>query len=173
MWNSLNPSNKPVLCCEYNQQGQAGLGEAKFLILDTYRAAPFKYTHLAFLLPYRSVVNTYPRLQDPHCVRFVRSIPGSYSRALLLPRAFTGRDPSRGSGQEVFKISRGESSRVKVFEFSRVRSGRVGSGRVGSGRVGSGRVGSGRVGSGWVGSGRVRSGRVGWGNEAFKSHGSG
>ena len=70
----------------------------------------------------------------------------------------------QGSSQEVSKISRVESGRIrrcsKSFEFSRVGSGRVGSGRVGSGRVGSGRVGSGRVGS------------VGSGQEVVKSYGS-
>ena len=46
---------------------------------------------------------------------------------LVYAGLFTGHDPTRGSTQEVFKISW------------------VGSGRVGSGRVGSGRVGSSRV----------------------------
>ena len=65
---------------------------------------------------------------------------------LTLATLFTGRDSTRGSDQEVFKIS-----------------------RVGSGRVGSGRAGSGRVESGYkvfknstlrVRSGKVRSSRA-------------
>ena len=87
---------------------------------------------------------------------------------------FTGHDPTGGSGQEVFKISRVESSRATSFiKISWVGSdwvknflnltGRVRSGRVGSGRVGSGGSEISRVGPVW--SGRVR--------RFLISHGSG
>ena len=79
---------------------------------------------------------------------------------------FGGHDPTRGSGEGAFQISRVASGRVK--KCSKVHgSGRVGLqglqiSPVGSGQVRSrffrtSRVGSGRVGSGWVGSGRAGS----------------
>ena len=48
-------------------------------------------------------------------------------QALL--RRFTGHDPTCGSGQEIFKISRAGSGK-EVFESSRVGAGRGGSVRV-------------------------------------------
>ena len=75
--------------------------------------------------------HTYSDEIDDKC-DIVTQVPSTFQA-----RLFTGHDPARGPGQEVFKISR------------------VGSGRVGSGRVrryskshGSGRVESGRVGLG-------------------------
>ena len=68
------------------------------------------------------------------------------------PGLFTGHDPTRGSGQGGFKISRVGSGRVITFENL---TGRVGSGqedfkisRVGSGRVKRLQHLAGRVGSG-------------------------
>ena len=86
---------------------------------------------------------------------------------------FTGHDPTGGSDQELFVISRVESSRINRcleshgldrFGSDRVVLGQVGlcrivSGCVGLCRVVSGRVGSCRVVSSRVGSCRVRSGR--------------
>ena len=73
----------------------------------------------------------------------------------LFPGLFAGHDPTRYSGQKVFKIS-----------------------RVGSGRVGSGRVKRLSNIAGWVRSGHEffkshEWGRVGSGQDFFKSHGSG
>ena len=56
-----------------------------------------------------------------HCHR---SQNWQIGRTEKLPGLFTGHDPTRGSGQGVFKISRVESGRVKRFSKSR------GSGRV-------------------------------------------
>ena len=65
-------------------------------------------------------------------------------------RGFDGDHPTRGLGQEAFKLSRLESGRIRRCSKS------LGPGRAGPGRVGSGRVGSGRIGSDRIGSGPIR-----------------
>ena len=109
------------------------------------------------------------------CLSYNIHTTGKYFAGL-----FTGHDPTRGSGQGGFKISR-----VGSRGFQNL-AGRVGSdhnflkftGRVGSGRVKrfpnlAGRVGSTGFKTSRVGSGRVKrfqnlAGRVGSGQEVFK-----
>ena len=117
------------------------------------------------------------------CCMLAMSPPDQQQYGCNFPRLFTGHDPTRGSGQGGFKISRVGSGRVKTFQNVTGRSGRVGSrgfkiSRVESGRVSSvqniaGRARSGRARSGRVRSGRVKrfqnlTSRVGSGQEAFK-----
>ena len=63
---------------------------------------------------YRSLPTDEDTAENPKTMLGATQVPEC---VLFLPRLFAGHDPTRGSGQEVFEVSRGGSRRIRRFSY--------------------------------------------------------